>query len=62
MADVIRVTDEDMRADLEAHLGCINARAKRIPHVVGTEILPTEWDKRHQQINLLLDEWQGKPL
>lgn len=62
MTDVIRVTDEDMRADLEAHLLLVNARAKRVPHLLGTAALPTEWDQRHVQLDLLLDEWQGKPL
>lgn len=62
MPQILKVTDADMRADLEAHLLLVNARAKRVPHVLGTDALPTEWDKRHVQLNLLLDEWQGKPL
>lgn len=56
MSDVIRVTGHS-RADLAESIGHVNARAKRIPHVLGTADLPTEWDRRHQQINTLLDEW-----
>lgn len=60
MQQILKVTDADLRADLEAHLLLVNARAKRIPHVLGTDALPTEWDRRHQQLNLLLDELEGK--
>lgn len=40
--------------DLVEALANINERAKRIPHVVGSLELPTEWDRRHQAIDELL--------
>lgn len=60
-AETIRVADQDSRATIAEHIGKVNARAKRVPCVVGNETIPTEWDRRHQQINLLLDELEGWP-
>jgi hypothetical protein len=56
MAETIRVTDETTRADLVLAIGGVCDRAKRIPQIVGTEKLPTEWDRRHEQINQMLDD------
>lgn len=47
------------RADVAEAIVGVCDRAKRIPHVVGSVELPTEWDRRHQQIDLLLWQWQG---
>ena len=56
---MIRVTDESTRAELAECLANVNARAKQVPAVVGTAELPTEWDRRHQQMDLLLAEIAG---
>lgn len=57
MSDVIHITDALTRADLAEAMAGVNARAKRVPHVLGTPDLPTEWDRRHQQLDLMLSEW-----
>lgn len=40
--------------DLIEAVANVNARAKRIPHVVGSPELPTEWDVRHAQLDELV--------
>lgn len=59
--DIIRVTDDTTREGLAEAIGGVNGRAKRIPHVVGSEELPTEWDRRHAQINDMLTELETLP-
>lgn len=59
MPDVLRVNDASTRADIAESIVNVNARAKRIPHVVGNEKLPTEWDRRHGNINDLLTDWEA---
>ena len=61
MADTIRVTDETTRAELVSALANVCERAKRIPHAIGTADLPTEWDRRHAQIDQLLDDLDRAP-
>jgi hypothetical protein len=62
MAETIRVTDETTRADLVIAIGGVCDRAKRIPQIVGSTKLPTEWDRRHEQINDLLADWEKAPV
>lgn len=57
MAETIRVTDETTRDELASALANVCARARRIPHVVGSETLPSEWDRRHETLNQLLTEY-----
>lgn len=62
MTNVLRVNDASTRADIAECIANVNERAKRVPHVttVCTGLPPTEWDRRHEQINLLLDEMAGR--
>jgi len=57
--EIIKVSDRATRDELAECLANVNARAKRVPAVVGTAELPTEWDRRHQQLDLLLTEIAG---
>jgi hypothetical protein len=57
MSDLLRVTDETTRDELASALANVCARARRIPHVVGSETLPSEWDRRHATLNELLTEY-----
>lgn len=61
MSDTIRVTDETTRDELASALANVCARARRIPHVVGSETLPSEWDRRHRQLDELLSDWEQAP-
>lgn len=47
-------TEDETREDIEEALGHLNATAKRCFPVVGNEEHPTDWDKKHNQINDLL--------
>jgi hypothetical protein len=57
-APVIRVTDDTTWDELASALANVCARAKRVPRVVGSEKLPTEWDTRHEQIDALLTDME----
>lgn len=63
MPDVIRVTDETTRAELEEALANLNLAAKRAPHVVEkrTTDRPTEWTRRHAALDAVLTDWQAAP-
>lgn len=52
--EIIRVTDDTSGDDLKLACANVCARAKRIPHVVGTPECPTEWDRRHSQLDELI--------
>lgn len=51
-------TTPTSRAELEQALTNHSHRAQREYPVVGPTSQPTPWDRRHQQINDLLDHWQ----
>lgn len=55
----VTMTDVHSRAEIGVAIANVNARAKRIPHVVGTPLLPSEWDRRHAQINAMLYDWES---
>lgn len=59
--EVLKVSDDTTREELAVAIGSVCDRAKRIPHVVGTDRLPTEWDRRHEQINAMLDQIERAP-
>lgn len=61
MADVLRVTDETTRDELVEALGNMNRSAKRTMAVVGTDLVPTPWDRFHARINALLDDLERAP-
>lgn len=61
MPDVIRVTEASTREELAEALLNLCARARREMPVVGTELLRTPWDKRHEAIDALLEDWQKAP-
>ena len=54
----VRITDESTRADIAEAITNMCARARREMPVVGTELLPTPWDKRHRAIDALLDDYE----
>lgn len=56
---VVRVTDEDTRADIAEALTNLCAHAKRQQYVVERSYLdlPTAWTKAHQQINAVLADY-----
>ena len=58
MSDLLRITDDTTRAEIVSVITSVCDRAKRIPHVLGTEELPSEWDRRHEQIDRLLRDWE----
>ena len=58
MPHAIRVTDESTRAELAEALTNMCARAQREMPVVGTEELPTPWDRHHRVLDALLDDWE----
>lgn len=51
----IRITDESTREDLEEALTHLAHAAAREMPVVGTDAMPTPWDRRHAAIDELLD-------
>jgi len=55
--DIIHVTDQDSRANIEATLKVLTFAAKRVTPVVGSEMFPTPWDRAHGRIDAVLDEW-----
>lgn len=61
MTAAIRVTDASTKAELAEALRNLCARAQREMPVVGTEALPTPWDKRHRAIDALLDDYEQAP-
>lgn len=56
--DTIRINDDTSRVELEQALTNLNHRAQREYPVVGSTGHPTPWDRRHAQINAVLDDWQ----
>jgi hypothetical protein len=58
MPEILRVTDETTADDLRECLANLCHSAKRCIPVVGNDLLPTEWDRRHARIDALLDELQ----
>ena len=52
---VIRVTDDSTRADIEQAITQVLANMRRLPKV------ESYWDRGHQRINALLDELDGLP-
>jgi hypothetical protein len=58
---IIRVTDETTRAEIAEALTNLGHVARREFPVVGTPRAPTPWDRRHQAINALLDDWERAP-
>ena len=57
---MVVVTDESTRADLAEAMGHVNFTAKRTFQVVGTPEHPTLWDRRHELLNAMLDDWQTR--
>ena len=53
----VRITDETTRHEIAEALSNMCARAQREMPVVGTEELPTPWDKRHAALDELLTQW-----
>lgn len=55
---VVKVTDQTTRAEIAGVLAEANWHAKRKPHVVGDETLPTAWDVAHDLLDHLLTDWE----
>lgn len=52
------VTDDTTRAELAEALGHLSHAAQREMPVVGSVTLVTPWDKSHERIDAMLDDWQ----
>ena len=57
----IRVTDESTREEVAEAMTYINDAAKTTPRLIGTSQQPTLWDRRHELLNAMLTDWQGRP-
>jgi hypothetical protein len=51
------LTDQPTRVEIEEALAALSRRAAREYPVVGPVGYPTAWDRRHETINALLEEW-----
>lgn len=58
---VIDFEDATTKAELREAITNVAYRARREMPVVGTPLLPTGWDRRHAEINRLLDELETAP-
>jgi len=53
---VVRVTDEDTRADLAETIGILNAEAMRLSRQGFTVTRGAEYARAHERIDAVLDE------
>lgn len=58
---IIDFEDATTKAELAEAITNICFRARREMPVVGTPRAPTPWDRRHQELNRLLDEYERAP-
>jgi hypothetical protein len=54
------VTDDTTRAELIEALGNQCDHAKRQPCILGTDTMPSAWDKAHARVDVLLDEIRAR--
>lgn len=59
MSEILLITDDSTRAEIEEALKNLNAHAKRQPYVIAKLMCdrPTEWDKAHRHMDGPLDDW-----
>lgn len=55
---VLKVTDQDSRADIEATLAVLVHAAKREVPAVGNDLHATPWDLAHRRIDAVLEDWE----
>lgn len=53
----IRIDDATTLPEIEEALTHLVHAAKRTVPKVGNDVLPTPWDRAHQRIDAVLDEW-----
>jgi hypothetical protein len=53
------ITDQPTRVEIEEALAALAQRAAREFPVIGMSGAPTPYDRRHEQIDQLLTEWQA---
>jgi hypothetical protein len=63
MAEIVRVTDNTPKAEIEGLLVMANADTKRLPRIIErfTTNPPSDWSDAHAFLNELLDDWQAAP-
>lgn len=54
--DIVRITDDTTADELVEYVTNLNNFAKRQPHVIGDEIIPSAWDKAHRRMDGPLDD------
>ena len=57
---MVVITDESTAADIAEAIGHVNHLAKRSPHVLGTIDYPTDWDRTHELLDAMLDDWRSR--
>tara|TARA_R100001244_G_scaffold6385_14_gene7548 strand:+ start:6066 stop:6269 length:204 start_codon:yes stop_codon:yes gene_type:complete len=55
-AQAFRITDETTAAELIELLGHLNANARRLPRIVGDDVIPTAWDQAHRRMDGPIDD------
>ena len=58
MTTVVRVTDEDTRADLAETIGILNAEAMRLSRQGFTVTRGAEYARAHARIDAVLTDWE----
>lgn len=56
MAETIVIRDDTTLAELIEYVTNLNNFAKRQPHVIGCDKIPSSWDKAHRRMDGPLDD------
>lgn len=54
--ETIVITDDTTVDELVEYLTNLNNHAKRQPHIVGDDVIPSAWDKAHRRMDGPLDD------